>query len=78
LTEGFLHQLPPYESGDTFKENSNLLSVEVQIKKLLSSQKEYKKISRCDRVKAGEFESNQVMEKFIREAEMKPYMIRLH
>ena len=78
LTEGFLHQLPPYESGDTLKEDKELLSVEAQISKLLSSQKEYKKISRCDRVKAGEFESNQVMEKFIREAEAKPYMIRLH
>ncbi|MBF6633976.1 MAG: glycosyltransferase [Planococcus sp. (in: Bacteria)] len=78
LSKGFLHQLPPYESGDTLKEDKELIFVEAQIEKLLSSQKEYKKTSRCDRVKAGEFESNQVMEKFIREAEMKPYMIRLH
>ena len=78
LTEGFLHQLPPYESGDLFKKNSKLSSVEAQIEKLLSSQKEYKKVSKWDRLKASEFESDQVMEKFIKEVEMEPQMFRLH
>ncbi|WP_223634675.1 glycosyltransferase [Planococcus sp. 4-30] len=78
VTEGFLHQLPPYESGDSFSKNSELFSVQAQIEKLLSSEKEYQKISKWDRIKAREFESDHVMENFIKEAETKRYTFRLH
>ncbi|MCH4826800.1 glycosyltransferase [Planococcus halocryophilus] len=78
LTEGFLHQLPPYESGDSFSEKSELFSVEEQIMKLLSSKEEYNKISKKERVKANQFESNHVMENFIKEAEFNQFAFRLH
>lgn len=78
VTEGFLHQLPPYESGDSFAEASEQFSVQEQIEKLLSSETEYRKISKRDRLKANEFESNHVMENFIKEAEAKNYSFRLH
>lgn len=78
LTEGFLHQLPPYESGDSFSDNSKLFSVEEHIMKLLSSKEEYNKISKKGRVKANEFESDHVMENFIKEAEFNQYAFRLH
>ncbi|WP_394121316.1 glycosyltransferase [Planococcus donghaensis] len=78
VTEGFLHQLPPYESGDSFSKNSELFSVQAQIEKLLSGEKEYQKTSKWDRIKAREFESDHVMENFIKEAETKRYTFRLH
>ncbi|TWT07026.1 glycosyltransferase family 4 protein [Planococcus sp. CPCC 101016] len=79
LTEGFLDQLPPYESGDSFSEHSDLFSVQSQIEKLLLNEIEYLKVSKQGRIKAHtEFESNQVMEKFIKEAEMKTAAFRLH
>lgn len=78
LTEGFLHQLPPYESGDSFAEDNELFSVQTQIEKLLSSDKEYRKISKWDRIKAHEFESDHVMENFIKKAEAKKFSFNLH
>ena len=78
VTEGFLHQLPPYESGDSFAEASKLFNVQEQIEKLLLSETEYWKISKRDRFKANEFESDHVMENFIKEAEAKKYSFRLH
>lgn len=78
LTEGFLHQLPPYESGDSFSADSELFSVQTQIEKLLSSETEYRKMSKRDRIKAREFESDHVMENFIKEAEIKDFSFRLH
>ena len=78
VTEGFLHQLPPYESGDSFSGDTELFSVQAQIEKLLSSEKQYQKTSKWDRIKAREFESDHVMENFIKEAETKVYSIRLH
>ncbi|MDJ0332975.1 glycosyltransferase [Planococcus sp. S3-L1] len=78
LTEGFLHQLPPYESGESFSADSELYSVQAQIEQLLSSETRYHKVSKHDRAKANEFESNHVMEKFIKEAEVEKYAFRLH
>ncbi|AIY06306.1 hypothetical protein Plano_2341 [Planococcus sp. PAMC 21323] len=78
LTEGFLHQLPPYESGDSFSDTSELFSVEDHIMKLLSSKEEYNKISKKERIKANEFESDHVMENFIKEAEFNQFAFRLH
>lgn len=78
LTEGFLHQLPPYESGDSFSQESELYSVQEQIEKLLSSEVEYRKVSNLDRIKANEFESNHVMENFIKQAETMNLLARLH
>ncbi|MBT2572007.1 glycosyltransferase [Planococcus sp. ISL-110] len=78
LTEGFLHQLPPYESGDSFSADSELFGVQAQIEKLLSNETQYQKISKRDRVKANEFESDHVMENFIKEAETKKFSFRLH
>ena len=79
LTEGFLDQLPPYESGDSFSDHTELFSVQSQIEELLSSETEYRKVSKQGRVKAhNEFESNHVMENFIKEAEMNPASFKLH
>jgi glycosyltransferase involved in cell wall biosynthesis len=78
MTEGFLHQLAPFESGDSFSAKSKLFSVQAQIEKLLSSETEYRKTSKWDRLKAQEFESDHVMENFIKEAEAKQLSFRLH
>ncbi|EIM04952.1 hypothetical protein A1A1_18742 [Planococcus antarcticus DSM 14505] len=78
LTEGFLHQLPPYESGDSFSADSELFSVQEQIEKLLLSETAYRKASKRDRIKAKDFESDHVMENFMKEAEAEKFSFRLH
>ncbi len=79
LTEGYLHELPPFESGDSFSLQKDLFTVENRIEHLLESEIEYRKISQIGRLKANEFESDHVMENFIKQAEFDPYSVsRLH
>ncbi len=79
VTEGFLHQLPAFESGESAVSEQHLVAVEEQIKQLMASEVTYKQIAKQERFKANEFESNHVMQNFIKHAEVSQFTFsRLH
>ncbi|MGI2327670.1 glycosyltransferase [Planococcus sp. YIM B11945] len=70
ITEGYFHQLPAYECGDTFRDEFNVYKVEDLILQLMINPKEkYDQIANQCKEKIKEFESDSVMENFIRLAE---------
>lgn len=78
VTEGFLHQLPPFESGESAVAEQQLVAVEEQINVLLANELQYKQIAKQERFKANEFESDHVMRNFIKQAENSFALSKLH
>lgn len=71
LSEGYFHQLPPYEVGESYWEAPETYEIGELVKNLLVSENAYRKVAGRCKDKARQFEIDVVMKKFINLANMK-------
>ncbi|ALS76400.1 hypothetical protein AUC31_14865 [Planococcus rifietoensis] len=65
LTEGYFHELPPYEVGESYWEAPEMYEIGELVKNLLVSENVYRKVAERCKNKARKFEIDAVMTEFI-------------
>lgn len=71
LSEGYFHELPPYEVGESYWESSEVYEIGELVKNLLVSENAYRKVAERCKNKARSFEIDAVMKDFMALAEEK-------
>ncbi|WP_434399837.1 glycosyltransferase [Planococcus sp. 11815] len=65
LSEGYFHELPPYEVGESYWEAPEMYEIGELVKNLLVSENVYRKVAERCKHKARKFEIDAVMTEFI-------------